>query len=136
VKFVIVGAVGALIQLSTLQLWRQVTNFQLAFFLAIECAILSNFILSNIWTFADRKLKPLQWPGKFVQFNITSAGSILIQQAIAFFGEMYIGLIPLFVLPIINFGVDTGTMYAVVGILMGMFWNFFAYNKIIWKKKK
>jgi len=48
---------------------------------------------------------------------------------------MYLGLFDLFTLPIINFTIDTGTMYAVVGILIGMFWNFFAYSKIIWKKQ-
>lgn len=135
-KFVMVGGIGALVQLTTLQLWRGVAPFQLAFFLAIECAILSNFILSNIWTFADRKLKAGQYPAKFVQFNIASAGSILIQQAIAFVGESWLGLFALFTLPIINFTVDTGTMYAVTGILIGMFWNFFAYSTFIWKKKK
>jgi dolichol-phosphate mannosyltransferase len=135
-KFAVVGGLGALVQLVTLQLWRQIAPFQLAFFLAIECAVLSNFVLSNIWTFSDRKLKPLQYPSKFVQFNITSAGSILIQQAIAFGGERFIGLFSLFTLPIIPIVVDTGMSYAVIGILIGMFWNFFAYNTFIWKKKK
>ncbi|HCR81219.1 MAG: Glycosyltransferase [Candidatus Pacebacteria bacterium GW2011_GWB1_47_8] len=135
-KFVVVGGIGALVQLTTLQLWRQIAPFQLAFFLAIECAILSNFILSNIWTFSDRKLRPIQYPSKFIQFNLTSAGSILIQQSIAFVGERFIGLFPLFTLPIIAIGVDTGMMYAVVGILIGMFWNFFAYTTFIWRKKK
>src|SRR3990172_10349416 len=127
-KFAVVGGLGALVQLVTLQLWRQIAPFQLAFFLAIECAVLSNFMLSNIWTFSDRKLKPMQYPSKFVQFNITSAGSILIQQAIAFGGERFIGLFPLFTLPIVPIVVDTGMSYAVAGILIGMFWNFFAYN--------
>jgi hypothetical protein len=31
--------------------------------------------------------------------------------------------------------IDTGLMFAVVGILLGMSWNFFAYNRLIWKKK-
>jgi len=135
-KFVIVGGIGALTQLITLQIWRGMFNFQLAFFLAIECAVLMNFILSNLWTFADRKLKPGQYPGKFLQFNLASAGSIIIQQIIAFLGETYVGLFALFTLPIINMVIDTGLMYAVGGILIGMFWNFFAYNTFIWKKKK
>ena len=134
-KFVVVGGIGALVQLTTLQIYRRLMPFQLAFFTAIETSVLSNFILSNLWTFADRKLKPPQYPAKFIQFNLTSAGSIVIQQSIAFFGEHFIGLYPLFTLPIIRFTVDTGTMYAVTGILVGMFWNFFAYTKIIWKKK-
>ena len=135
-KFVIVGGIGALTQLTTLQGWRTIFPYQLAFFLAIEGAVLMNFILSNLWTFSDRKLKPTQYPAKFLQFNLASGGSILIQQAIAFLGETFVGLFALFTLPIINLNIDTGMMYAVGGILIGMFWNFFAYNKFIWKKKK
>lgn len=135
IKFIVVGGVGALVQFITLTLYRRGLPFQLAFFLSIETSIVSNFTLSNLWTFADRKFKVGQIPIKFIQFNLSSAGSILIQQAIAFVGEHSIGLFVLFVLPIINFTVDTGLMYAVVGILVGMFWNFFAYTKFIWNKK-
>lgn len=134
-KFAVVGAFGALVQIVSLQIYRRFLPFQLAFFLGVETAIVSNFIWNNIWTFRDRKLKPTQIPSKFLQFNLTSGGSILIQQAVAIVGEITIGLIPLFTVPIINFIVDTGTMYAVLGILLGMFWNFFAYNRFIWKKK-
>jgi dolichol-phosphate mannosyltransferase len=135
-KFAMVGGIGALTQLTTLQLWRSMFSYQLAFFLAIECAVLMNFTLSNLWTFADRKLKPTQYPAKFVQFNLASSGSIIIQQIVAFLGESFVGLFALFTLPIINLTIDTGMMYAVAGILIGMFWNFFAYNTFIWKKKK
>ncbi|MFC1653737.1 glycosyltransferase [Patescibacteria group bacterium] len=134
-KFAFVGGVGALVQISTLQLYRSLFPFQIAFFLAIESAVASNFIFNNIWTFSDRKLKAVQIPKKFVQFNIASAGSIIIQQIVALIGENTVGLVPLFVVPVISFNFDTGTLYAVLGILIGMFWNFFAYNKFIWKKK-
>jgi dolichol-phosphate mannosyltransferase len=134
-KFAVTGGIGALIQIAFLQIYRSLMPFQVAFFLAIETAIISNFIFSNLWTFADRKLKAKQVPGKFVAFNLASGGSILIQQVIAILGERFIGLYSLFTLPIIKFAVDTGTMFAVTGILVGMFWNFFAYSKIIWKKK-
>ncbi len=127
-RFVIVGGFGALVQLSTLQVYRQLFPFQLAFFLSIETAVVSNFILSNIWTFADRKLSTNQIPAKFLQFNLASAGSIAIQQLVAIVGENTIGLKPLYI-------IDTGTMFAVIGILIGMFWNFFAYSKIIWRHK-
>jgi len=134
-RFAVVGALGALVQLSSLQAYRAALFFQLAFFLSIETAIVSNFIFSNLWTFADRKLKTSQIPAKFIQFNLASAGSIIIQQAVALIGENTIGLKPLFTTPIISINVDTGMMYAILGILLGMFWNFFAYSKIIWKKK-
>lgn len=139
VKFVIVGGIGALTQIIALQLFRLLlsdSQYILASFLSIETAVLSNFILSNLWTFADRKLEVSQYVSKFVQFNIASVGSILIQLCIAFLGKTFIGIIELFTIPIINFTIDTGIIFAVVGILVGMFWNFFAYNKFIWKQKK
>ncbi|MEI6690864.1 MAG: glycosyltransferase family 2 protein [bacterium] len=132
-KFIVTGGTGALVQFMALYLYRRAIPYQLAFFLAIETAVVSNFILSNIWTFADRKLKAKAIPGKFVQFNLASGGSILIQQTIAFLGERFIGLVALFTVPIINMHIDTGMMFAVVGILVGMFWNFFAYNHFIWR---
>jgi putative flippase GtrA len=112
-----------------------IPSFQLAIFLSIETAIVSNFIWSNLWTFADRKLRPTQIPAKFIQFNLASGGSVFIQQLIAFIGEKFIGLFLLFTVPFINLPVDTGVMYAVTGILIGMFWNFFAYSHFVWKKK-
>jgi dolichol-phosphate mannosyltransferase len=144
-KFVMVGGFGALVQLMSLQLYRFLlpefqisilTKYLLATLLSIETAIVSNFIFNNIWTFSDRKLKPAQIPSKFVQFNLTSMGSLLIQLAIAAAGQQFIGIFDLFTLPILNVVVDTGMVFAVVGILVGMFWNFFAYTTFIWKKKK
>jgi len=143
-KFLVVGATGAAVQLSSLMLYRWLlpsfdlgffTTFFVASFLSIESAIIVNFILNNGWTFADRKLKQGQYIWKFLQFNLTSVGSIVIQLALAAMGEALIGLYVLFTLPIINFAVETGLVFAVSGILLGMGWNFFAYNKFIWKKK-
>lgn len=142
-KFLVVGAVGTIVQLITLQLlrttlptfdWLLITNYLLATFLSIEIAIASNFILNNTWTFADRKIQLQQWPAKFLQFNFTSAGSILIQLIVATLGERFVGIFTLLTVPIINYNFDTGTLYVLVGIVLGLFWNFFAYNKFIWNK--
>jgi len=135
-KFAVVGSVGALVQLLSLQLWRLFFPFQLAFFAAIETAVVSNFILSNLWTFADRKLKFKEIPLSFIKFNLSSGGSIAIQQLVAIIGEATLGLQNIFIIPIINYPFDTGTLFAIVGILIGMFWNYFAYNAFIWKKNK
>ena len=136
-KFLIVGGLGSVVQFTFLYLYRKfIPSYQLSIFLSIETAIVSNFIFSNLWTFADRKLSAIQIPVKFLQFNLASAGSIVIQQLVAFVGEKLIGLFMLFTVPFINLPVDTGVMYAVTGILIGMFWNFFAYSHFVWKKKK
>lgn len=135
-KFLIVGGTGAVIQFTALHFYRKVMPFQLAFFLAIETSILSNFTWNNLWTFRDRKLKVWQIPLKFLQFNLASGGSILIQQTIAFIGERFIGLYTIYQFPGTPYTLDTGAMFAAVGIFVGMFWNFFAYSHIIWKKKQ
>lgn len=135
-KFAMVGGMGAAIQLGSLQFfWRNViTNFDLAFFLAIETAILSNFILNNLWTFKDRQLTVAQAPLKFLQFNLASGGSIVIQQIIGSGGKFLFGLPIILALPAYGISVDAGPLYAVIGILVGMFWNYFAYNFFIWNK--
>jgi dolichol-phosphate mannosyltransferase len=135
-KFAIVGMVGAMVQLSSLQLIRTMITYQLAYFLSVELAVVSNFILSNVWTFKDRRLQSAQIPAKFVQFNLASAGSIGIQQVLAFLGERFIGLFDLFKIPFIQMTVDTGLSFAVIGILLGMIWNFMAYSRLVWKENK
>ncbi len=133
-KFIVTGSVGALVQLLSLQFWRKSFPYEAAYFISLETAILSNFILSNFWTFADRKPKLSQYPSKFAQFNFASAGSIVVQLIIATAGKNLIGLHSLLTVPFINLEIDTGLIYAVIGILVGMSWNFFAYSRFIWKK--
>lgn len=144
-KFVMTGGIGALIQLLSLQIFRSVlpqfewlffSTLNTANFLANEVAIVSNFTLSNLWTFSDRQLTPRQVPAKFLQFNLTSGGSILIQFITVRVLEALFGLHPILTVPLIRYPFDTGTLYVMVGILIGMFWNFFAYTNIIWKKAK
>ena len=134
-KFLAVGGLGTVVQFAAFYFYRRAIPYQLAVFLSIETAVVSNFIFSNLWTFADRKLKAAQIPAKFIQFNLASGGSIVIQQAVAFLGETFIGLYALFTLPFVHFSIDTGTMYIVVGIIIGMFWNYFAYSRLVWRKK-
>lgn len=144
-KFVMTGGIGALIQLLMLQVFRSLlpqfewlffSTLNVANFLAIEVAIISNFTLSNLWTFSDRQLMLRDIPKKFLQFNLTSGGSIVIQFLIVRKFEALLGVHPMFTIPVIGYPFDTGTLYVMIGILIGMFWNFFAYTKIIWKKAK
>lgn len=144
-KFAFVGGVGTLVQLISLTILRQilppfslafVTSFLVATLISIELAIVSNFVWNNLWTFSDQRLPAAKIPSKFIQFNLASFGSILIQLVINSVGEFLFGLKPLFTLPIVNFTVDSGLIFAVTGIVIGLFWNFFAYTKFIWNKKK
>ena len=137
IKFALVGGMGALVQLASLQLFRQLLGgeqwYELAVFLSIETAIVSNFILNNIWTFKDKKLEPAQVPKKFLAFNLSSFGSIVIQMVLATAGKAWIGIIPLFTVPFTAIVIDSGLVFVVAGIGLGMVWNYFAYTRFIWK---
>jgi dolichol-phosphate mannosyltransferase len=134
-KFVLIGGFGALLQLMTLPLWRLILPYEAALLCAIELAIISNFMLNNAWTFADRKLPLSEWPRKFAQFNVSSVGSILIQLVVGWLGKTIIGFHEIMRLtPTLT--IDTGEVYAAIGIVVGMVWNYLAYTKLIWKSKR
>ncbi len=135
-KFVVVGGLGAIIQFMALYLFSKIATFLVADFFAIEIAILSNFLINNAWTFSDRKITIAQFPGQFFKFNVASAGSIVIQLIVAFIGKTFFGTGDLFMIPVIQKGFSLKYIYAGVGILLGMIWNFFAYNTFIWRKTK
>lgn len=94
--------------------------------LSTEMAIISNFTLNNLWTFSEVKItKPLQVVWKFLQFNLSSMGALIIQfviigGAVNIFGETrtvrQVGLIV--ALPIV------------------MVFNYVMYNLFIWKTWK
>jgi len=94
--------------------------------LAAEVAILSNFTWNNIWTFKEVKISsPLRLVRKFLEFNLTSVGAIVIQFIVI--GVMALG-----------FG-DT-RLIRQLGILVAMplvlVFNYTMYNLFIWKTWK
>jgi dolichol-phosphate mannosyltransferase len=144
-KFLMVGGLGAFVQLITLPLFRSlIPQFEWLFlstlnvsnFLAIEVSIVSNFTFNNLWTFADRKISAAGIPRKFLEFNLASSGSIIIQFFTVRICEALFGIFPILTVPVINYPFDSGTLYVMIGIVIGMFWNFFAYTTLIWKKAK
>jgi len=148
IKFGIVGFVGYLVNAVALELFagtpvtlslaRMVSglkNSLLAFMaessawaaaLAAEAAIVSNFTWNNIWTFKDVKItSPVQLARKFLEFNLTSVGAIVIQFVVI--GVMVLGL------------GDT-RLIRQLGILVAMplvlAFNYTMYNLFIWKTWK
>ncbi len=47
--------------------------------LGAECAIISNYLLNNVWTFGDRRIHGWKHLRKFGEFNAGSIGSVVIQ---------------------------------------------------------
>lgn len=146
-KFLVVGTTGFII--NTLVL---ISGVRIGFKPSIagpagaELAIISNFILNNFFTFSDRQLSLAAVPAKFIQFNIFSLGSVLIQFIFLRTGEAIFGLekfkkpfpLPRFVykLPLISILTKKFTAYLVFycfGVGVGLIVNFLIYSQIIWK---
>jgi len=129
VKFGVVGFIGYLINASTLALFSSLQFPEwLSWALSTELAIISNFTLNNLWTFASHKItKVTKILKKFFQFNLTSAGALVIQTVagtigVSIFGPGYRQLL----LPIII-------------VFLVLPYNYFMYTHVIWKvmgKKK
>ncbi len=131
VKFAIVGGFGSLVQMISYSMLFSLP-YTLAVILSIELAIVSNFVWNNLWTFTDRKLTPAAIPSKFIQFNLASLGSVVIQFLIATIGKLTFGIVDYGTL--LGLPVNSGHVYLALGICLGLIWNYTAYNRLIWKK--
>jgi len=121
-KFAVVGTIGFVIN-TVILVTLKVVGIHPAIGSAIgaECAIISNFILNNAWTFKERRITGAKSAGKFIQFNITSIGAIIIQSGTVFIGTML-------------FGVPLYFYYYILGVGIGLIWNYIMYSRVIWKK--
>lgn len=94
--------------------------------LSTEMAIISNFTLNNLWTFSEVKIKgPLQIIWKFLQFNLSSVGALIIQfivigGAVGFFGDT-------------RFVRQLGLLFSLPLVLI---FNYSMYNLFIWRTWK
>lgn len=148
IKFGIVGFTGYLVNAIALELLAdsQIAAFLAASFsfvkgtfasfisepsawagaLATELAIISNFTFNNIWTFSEVKIKkPLQLISKFLQFNLSSLGAVVIQFTIIGIAVAFLG--------------DTRVIRQVsllVAMPLVLSFNYVMYNLFIWKTWK
>lgn len=123
IKFLIVGGWGFVINTIVLEV-LVFLGFHPAAGSAIgaECAIVSNFLLNNHWTFRDRKIEKSRRPAKFLQFNGTSLGAIALQAGIVYTGTHI-------------YGVDAYRVFYILGVAMSLGWNYMMYSRVIWKKE-
>lgn len=126
IKVCAVGTIGAAVQFTIFNILRKSITPEFANVIAVEIAIISNFIINNSWTFKDKKLeagKNIQkLLLKFGQFNLFSLGSLLIQFVVMKIGTGILGR---------GFFIENGLV--VVGILLGLVYNFTIYTRLIWK---
>lgn len=150
IKFGIVGAIGFIFNSIALEIFSQSSitkqlsqwslplahNYGLdivaqpaswAGALAAEVAVISNFILNNLWTFRANQITSifrLIW--KFLQFNATSIGAVIIQfivigTAVKYFGDTSL--------------VRQLALISAIGFLI-IPYNYFMYTRVIWRTHK
>lgn len=122
-KFGIVGFIGYLINAFFLGVFSRMNLPEAASWgLSTELAIISNFTLNNIWTFKEQKIKGVvSIVKKFLQFNLTSAGALVIQTVagtvgVAVFGPEYRQLLLPFIV-----------------LFLVLPYNYFMYTMVIWR---
>jgi len=127
IKFGVVGFIGYLVNASTLFIFANFLLFPewLSWLLSTELAIASNFTWNNLWTFKREKITGgVQVAKKFFQFNLTSAGALLIQTVAGTIGTKFFGpgsrqiLLPFII------------------VFLVLPYNYTMYTLVIWRRKR
>jgi len=122
-RFLVVGSIGFIINTSLLLAGVKFgLHPSISAAIGAECAIISNFILNNAWTFKERKITGVGKIIKFLQFNLTSVGAIIIQSTTIWIGTTLFGLSIYF-------------LFYLCGVGIGLIWNYIMYSRVIWKKE-
>lgn len=125
-KFGTVGGTGFVINFLALRFFRYLGFAEtLAWLFSTELAIINNYIFNNFWTFKEAKIAGAKATvSKFFQFNLTSAGALIIQSVFGPLGVKLVGV-----------KYDALVLAFVVG-LMVLPYNYLMYNLVIWKTWK
>ena len=125
IKYATIGFVSYGITATFLEIfYRLGLNPGMAASAASEISIIFNFAMNNLWTFSDRKIHSFKEVVlKFLQFNLTSLGAVLLQ------GIVVGGLSSLF-------GDQWRQIYLILAVgFVVVPYNYFMYSRVIWKKK-
>lgn len=125
IKFGTVGFIGFIINAAALAFFSNLGFAELvSWALSTELAIISNFTLNNIWTFRSEKIEGIgMLIKKFLQFNLTSSGALVIQTVL---GALLVHF----------FGEHRTIFLFVIVLFVVMPYNYFMYNYFIWRGKK
>lgn len=92
---------------------------------SIECGVFMSFYVNNSWAFAEKRLSGFMFFRRYAKNHLVVAGAIIIQ---------------LFIVQTLSYMFGRGAFYDIIyqilGILVGLIWNFYFYKRIIWKVSK
>ena len=123
IKFGTVGFIGYLVNAITLKLMTMAgAPGLLAWSFPVEISIISNFTLNNLWTFKSEKISGVgNVAKKFLAFNGTSLGAMVIQLVAGIIGDKIFGI-----------GARQLLLPFIILFLV-LPYNYFMYNAVIWK---
>lgn len=129
IKFMIVGGTGLVLQTITyclLGFILRIVRPSIATIIGGQLAIISNFLLNNLWTFKDRRIARFsKLFFKFLLFWLTSNFAVLVLQGgVVRIGEALVGGESVFI-----------HLFFILGLVATIFWNYTVYNRFIWKKR-
>lgn len=136
-KFMFVGAMGAIVDFGTLNLLAHVFDVPLtiAGIISFSLAVTQNFLWNRYWTYPESRAFPLA--PQYLQFFIINATALLIRVPIlAFVPSPIIGLFEsLGVAP--NMAEVLGNNVALaLAVGIAMFWNFFVNRFVTYRHIK
>jgi dolichol-phosphate mannosyltransferase len=125
-KFGTVGFVGYLVNAIFLNVFSKAWSIEwLSWLLSTELAIVSNFTLNNLWTFKKDQISGVsKTVAKFLQFNLSSLGALLIQTVVGSIGVSIFG------------ANSRQILLPFIIVFLVLPYNWFMYNTFIWKNKK
>lgn len=123
VKYGIVGFLGYVVNAVGLEVFYRLGAAPwLAAAMGAEIAIVSNFTFNNLWTFKQEKItSAARLVKKFVQFNLSSLGAVVIQAVVVGIGTAIVG---------------EELRQLVLVFAVGFFivpYNYAVYNLVIWR---
>jgi len=127
VRFGIVGFTGYVINASGLHLFASILLWPewASWLLATELSIISNFTFNNLWTFEKKQIRGFKKVlNKFLHFNFTSIGALLIMTGAGTLGVKILG--PQYRQILLPF----------IIVFLVVPYNYFMYTHFIWKTKK
>lgn len=126
IKFATVGFLGFIVNFTFLRVFRSFGYSEFFVWLfATELAIINNYVLNNLWTFKEQKIQGVgKSLVKFLQFNLTSGGALLIQAILGPLGVRLVGV------------QYDALVLATIILFIVLPYNFLMYNLVIWKTWK
>lgn len=124
-KFITVGFSSFIVNILGLYILVEIffIHPSIASLIAGEIAIIWGFSWNNTWTFGERTIRrPLKIMRKFFIFNLTVAIGVIFFQT----GAIQLGTT--------LFGQNLYLIYFLGGSALAIIWNFYIYDKVIWKR--